>query len=82
MRVLLLGGYGAFGGRLAKLLCEERIEIVIAGRSLAKAKRFAEELAGAARTELLEFDRDGDVDAQLRTARAGIVVDASGPFQA
>jgi hypothetical protein len=81
MRVLLLGGYGAFGSRLAQLLCKERIEIVIAGRTLAKAKRFAEELTGAARAELLEFDRDADVDAQLRTARADIVVDASGPFQ-
>src|SRR5688572_32075110 len=81
MRVLLLGGYGAFGGRLAQLLCAERIEIIVAGRTLAKAKRFAEQLTGVARAEPLEFDRDADVDMQLRTARADIVVDASGPFQ-
>jgi hypothetical protein len=82
MRVLLLGGYGNFGGRLAQLLSREPIELIIAGRTLAKAKRCAELLAGIARTQVLEFDRDSDVEAQLRTARAHIVVDASGPFQA
>ena len=39
MKVLILGGYGVFGGRLARLLKDEAgLTIVLAGRSLAKAE--------------------------------------------
>ncbi len=82
MRILVLGGYGTFGGRLAELLAEEaRLTLIIAGRSEARARAFSERLpAGAARLTLA-FDRDGDVDAQIAGARLDLLVDASGPFQ-
>ena len=39
MKVLILGGYGTFGGRLARLLADEaRLTLVIAGRSPAQAE--------------------------------------------
>ena len=83
MRVLILGGYGTFGGRLAELLRDEaRVELIIAGRSLSSAKAFAAKLGGSAKAIPLVFDRDGDVAAQLAAIKPDIVVDASGPFQA
>ncbi len=83
LTVLILGGYGAFGGRLAHLLCDEpRVHLVIAGRSRAKADAFCAALPGnAARTPAV-VDRDGDVARAIAALRPDIVVDASGPFQA
>jgi hypothetical protein len=47
LKVLILGGYGTFGGRLARLLAdEERLILLIAGRSLARAESFCARLVG------------------------------------
>ena len=41
LRVLILGGYGTFGGRLARLLADEaRLTLIVAGRSLQQAEAF------------------------------------------
>jgi len=83
LKVLILGGYGTFGGRLAHLLADEpRVTLIIAGRSVAKAAAFCGSLR-APRAEFmpLAFDRDGDVERQLRESAPDMVVDASGPFQ-
>ena len=49
LKVLILGGYGTFGGRLAQLLAdEERLTLIVAGRSLAKAQAFCTSLRPAA----------------------------------
>src|ERR1700757_1186249 len=81
--VLILGGYGTFGGRLAQLLADEpRLTLLIAGRAREKAAAFFARLAATARLEPLAFDRDGDVEAALAAAKPDVVVDASGPFQA
>jgi uncharacterized protein DUF4166/saccharopine dehydrogenase-like protein len=81
-RVLILGGYGNFGGRLAQLLADDaRLTLLIAGRSYEQAKDFCGGLRGAAKIEPLRFDRNGYVLAQLRETTPEIVVDASGPFQ-
>src|SRR5262245_9168071 len=76
MKVLILGGYGVFGGRLARLLVRDGVEIVIAGRDLAKAKAFAQEHGG----EALLCDVHADLSPILSTA-PNVVVDAAGPFQ-
>jgi Domain of unknown function (DUF4166) len=82
MKVLIVGGYGTFGGRLAQLLADEaRLTLVIAGRSLAKATDFCRALGSKAVALPAAFDRDGDIEAQLRALAPDIVVDASGPFQ-
>src|SRR5262245_5340972 len=80
--ILILGGYGTFGGRLAQLLADEpRLTLVIAGRSRAKAEAFCAALPAVATKQALAFDRDGDVEAQLRAVAPDVVVDATGPFQ-
>jgi len=82
LKVLILGGYGTFGGRLAQLLKNEpRVTLLISGRSLEKAQAFCDALGGEAKAEPAVFDRDGDVESQLRALAPHIVVDASGPFQ-
>jgi hypothetical protein len=83
MRILILGGYGIFGGRLARLLCDEtRVTLLIAGRSLQQATDFCTALPGIAPRVPVAFDRNGDVEMQLRAWAPNLVVDASGPFQA
>src|SRR5690242_16390461 len=81
-RVLIVGGYGTFGGRLAQLLADEpRLTLLIAGRARDQAKAFCARLPATARLEALAFDRNGNLDAAL-AAKPDLVVDASGPFQA
>jgi hypothetical protein len=84
MNILIVGGYGTFGGRLVELLeHEERLTLVVAGRSSQRAAVYCQ-ARGKTGAALLptRFDRTGDVIAQLRQLRLDIVVDASGPFQA
>jgi hypothetical protein len=82
-KILILGGYGVFGGRLAQLLADEpRVTLIVAGRSLEKARAFCAALPAGAPRIALAFDRDGDVGAQLASIKPDLVVDASGPFQA
>jgi Domain of unknown function (DUF4166)/Saccharopine dehydrogenase NADP binding domain len=82
MRILILGGYGTFGGRVARLLCDEpRLTLVIAGRSRAKAEAFCAALDGSASAIPTVFDREREIEPQLRAIRPDLVVDASGPFQ-
>jgi Domain of unknown function (DUF4166)/Saccharopine dehydrogenase NADP binding domain len=83
MRVLILGGYGVFGGRLAQLLAHDpRLTLIIGGRSHERAARFCETLAAGAQTIAAAVDRDGDLHAAFRELRPDVVVDATGPFQA
>ena len=77
MKVLILGGYGVFGGRLAQLLLRDGHDVWVAGRSLQKAERFTERHGGQA----LQVDRCRDLEPILNV-RPEVVVDASGPFQA
>jgi hypothetical protein len=82
LTILILGGYGTFGGRLAQLLKDEqRLTLVIAGRSIEKARNFCESLHGAAACVPVVFDRNADVETQLRALAPNVAVDASGPFQ-
>ena len=82
LRVLILGGYGTFGGRLARLLADEaRLTLVIAGRSPSQAEAFCAAVPTQAIMVPAMFDRDGDADAQLAALAPDVVVDASGPFQ-
>jgi hypothetical protein len=76
MKILILGGYGVFGGRLAQLLAEDDVDILIAGRDLAKAQAFCTH----PRCTPLRADRATIADT-LTTHRPDILIDASGPFQ-
>ena len=81
MKLLILGGYGVFGGRLAELLSDcADLDILIAGRTERKAVAFCEAYKGDAKVTPLGLDRADIADA-LSTYKPDIVVDASGPFQ-
>lgn len=83
LKVLILGGYGKFGGQLAELLCNEtRLTLIIAGRSQAKASSFCQKLPPGSGREGEAVDRNGDIETRLKEIEPDIVVDASGPFQA
>jgi NAD(P)-dependent dehydrogenase (short-subunit alcohol dehydrogenase family) len=74
MKVLVVGGYGVFGERLARLLLRDGHQVTVAGRDLAKAKALAAQLGCSAK----QIDRKGDFAA---LAGHDVVVDAAGPFQ-
>jgi hypothetical protein len=84
LKVLIVGGYGVFGGRIVELLDNEpRLTLLVGGRSLAKAQVFvASRPQAKAALVPAAIDRDGDIGGQLSVLRPDIVVDASGPFQA
>lgn len=83
VRVLIVGGYGVFGGRIVELLEDEpRLTLIVAGRSLRRAEDFVRSRrSAAAKLEAAFFDRAGDLAAQLASVSPSVVVDASGPFQ-
>ncbi|OYX65783.1 MAG: saccharopine dehydrogenase [Sphingomonadales bacterium 32-64-17] len=81
MKILILGGYGVFGGRLAELLADiDALEIIIAGRDQHRAEAFCARYNGQAKVQPLELDRR-DIAEALQVLRPDLVVDASGPFQ-
>jgi hypothetical protein len=84
LTVLIVGGYGTFGGRIVALLQNEpRLVLIIAGRSLERATSYCLTRRDASATLVpLGFDRSGDLYSQLASVRPQILVDASGPFQA
>lgn len=82
LRLLIVGGYGVFGGRLVELLADEpRLTILVAGRTLEMARLFCARHVSRATLVATAFDRDHPLAPQLEVLRPDIVVDASGPFQ-
>jgi hypothetical protein len=82
LRVLIVGGYGVFGGRLVELLEDEaQLELIVTGRSLERATAYCSRRASAAKLVPAIFDRDGNLTQQLGALQPDILVDASGPFQ-
>ena len=80
--VLIVGGYGTFGGWIARLLANKsRLRLLIAGRSLVKANAFIAEYEQRAEMIAVRFDRDADIAEQIRHLQPDFVIDASGPFQ-
>ena len=83
LSVLIVGGYGTFGGRIVELLENEpRLVLFITGRSLERARAYCK-TRDKAKAKLVPtiFDRDGDLSAHLVPLRPHVLVDAGGPFQ-
>ncbi|WP_369040262.1 SDR family oxidoreductase [Stenotrophomonas maltophilia] len=82
MKILVLGGYGVFGGRLVHLLADlAELELLVAGRHLPAAQAFCSRYEGASRLRPLQVDRQR-LAPVLQAERPDLVVEASGPFQA
>lgn len=78
-RVLILGGYGVFGGRLAvALLRTSEYEVVVAGRRLQEAERFCNLHGGI--PVALDLNAPG-LKEQIQDLAPAIIVDAAGPWQ-
>lgn len=76
-RILVLGGYGGFGGRISRRLAEAGHRVLVAGRSAYRAEAFCRT---GSRLVPVELDRK-DIAEALHHHRPDLVVDASGPFQ-
>jgi saccharopine dehydrogenase-like NADP-dependent oxidoreductase len=80
VRTIVLGGYGNFGTRICRALANSSgIDLVVAGRDLAKASALAEECgASAAAIDIT----DPKLTYILQDLGAGLVIHTAGPFQA
>lgn len=81
MKILILGGYGVFGGRLAELLSDlPELDLLICGRNLKRASAFCDAYQGLPHLRPIALDR-AQISTCLKTEKPDLVVDASGPFQ-
>lgn len=81
MKIIILGGYGVFGGRLIELLSDcADLEIWVAGRTASKATSYCDGYTGLSKLHPLCVDR-ADIAPHLSTIQPALIVDASGPFQ-
>ncbi len=79
--VLILGGYGNFGKRIAQALTKAGISVIIAGRNRTKAEACANTLP----TNLVTiacFDAFTDLAQELTALQPTVVINTCGPFQA
>jgi hypothetical protein len=80
--VLVLGGYGAFGTRVTKLLATAPgLAVHVAGRHLDAAQRLCASVGERTVPAAIDRDAPAVVEAFLRDRRPRVVVDATGPFQ-
>ncbi len=83
-RILIIGGYGAFGAHAAERLAREpSLEITIAGRSPDKAAAHAKALTRTAKAAVTHARVDATTATSEQIAALGpkVVINASGPFQ-
>ncbi|MGN6209498.1 saccharopine dehydrogenase NADP-binding domain-containing protein [Asticcacaulis sp.] len=76
--ILILGGYGNFGKRIARALSRHGLPLVIAGRDLFKAEALCRELPNA---RPLRLDIHAGLSKVLAAEKPSVVVHTSGPFQ-
>ncbi len=76
-KVLILGGYGNFGQRIATRLVKAGITVIIAGRNKEKAEALATKL----NAEAAAFDVNKELDSQLKALKPKVVINTCGPFQ-
>ena len=78
--VLILGGYGNFGKRIAAALTRDGIRVIIAGRILSKAEELKQQLpAGLAQAVYLDVSQP--LDEPLAELKPKVAVNTCGPFQ-
>ncbi len=82
-KVLVLGGYGHFGGMISTALAGlESLQVIIAGRSAEEAKSFADTLPQILHApEGIALDIHNHFSEALRSIAPDIVIHTCGPFQ-
>jgi hypothetical protein len=79
-KVLILGGYGNFGKRIARMLTQQHIPVIIAGRNEAKARQLEVALLHSL-VEIAIFDVKHNFAHQLDALQPIVVINTCGPFQ-
>jgi saccharopine dehydrogenase-like NADP-dependent oxidoreductase len=80
--ILVIGGYGFFGGRICGALAKDpAIRVLIGGRRIEGARRMAQEL-GLSDDHAVQVDADGPMLREVFSERqVGTVIHTAGPFQ-
>ncbi len=77
-RVLIIGGYGNFGSFISRRLAlENNLQLIIAGRTIGKARTLAEQINAEAEV----IDIHNNLPVRLQEIKPDIVIHTSGPFQ-
>lgn len=76
-KVLILGGSGNFGKRIAERLSKKGIEVILVGRNQENLKKIALQL----NVDFLTFDITNNFDSELKKINPKIVINTCGPFQ-
>ncbi len=82
--VLILGGYGTFGKRIALALCQKGYHVVINGRNHEKAKSLLNDIINKqhdAKISTACFDVYTELTEQLTLVSPDLVIHTCGPFQ-
>ncbi|MDM3870744.1 saccharopine dehydrogenase NADP-binding domain-containing protein [Porticoccus sp. W117] len=80
--MIIIGGYGNFGRFIAKRLATDaNLQLMIAGRSLAKAQALIADMEAANRPEAIALDIHQNLGKSLQAIKPDIVIHTSGPFQ-
>ena len=77
-RILVVGGYGGFGGRLSRRLVDAGHDVLVGGRSMKRAEAYCSKIREC---RPVQIDRQRDAQVILARERPNIVIDAAGPFQ-
>lgn len=83
-KVLILGGYGNFGKRIAAALARHNVPIIIAGRNQGKAEALAKQIRAdnpSAEVAFVALDAERDLQDHLQKMNPAVVVNTCGPFQ-
>jgi hypothetical protein len=81
-RVLIIGGYGNFGGYIARALAADpNIVVLIGGRSIDEARAAVAGLGGVNAAEGHALDIDGDLAAAFAAIGPDLIIHTTGPFQ-
>lgn len=78
--ILILGGYGNFGKRIARKLTRHGLGVIIAGRNAQKAEALCTEL-GAHLSKAAVFDVTQQLDEAINHLKPKVVINTCGPFQ-
>ncbi|MEM9027630.1 MAG: DUF4166 domain-containing protein [Pseudomonadota bacterium] len=77
-RILVIGGYGVFGGLLSRrLAAHPDFDVMVGGRTLAKAEAHCRAYGGRP----VVCDTSGDIAETIAALQPFVVIDAAGPFQ-
>lgn len=80
--VLVIGGYGNFGRLISARLAKVKdLQVIVAGRSLDKARALASQISTETLAVCCEIDANKDISPVLARYKPSIVIHTSGPYQ-